>query len=129
MEKNKTTKAITLLLEQTQEGVLKWSASAPGKDLTLGDNIVEVMYIAEKDQRTLRLYPYRFRSYTDEDEWHWDYGVTLELSDPQKRSWWQFPTHPIINDLLEAIQFKTVGVDTFLDKLISEKGEPTEELI
>lgn len=124
-EENKTTKAITILLEQTQEGVLKWRVSGPGEDLTQGtDAIVDVMYVAEKEGRVLRLYPFQFRSYTDEDEWHWEDGVALELSDPHKMSWWQFPKHAVIWDLLEAVKFKTVGVDTFIDKLIAEKDKP-----
>ena len=128
-EKNKITKAITLLLEQTQEGVLKWRASAPGKDLTQGDNIIDVIYVAEKEQRTLRLYTLRFRSFTDVEEWHWEDEVALELSDPLNKSWWRFPKHPVILDLLEAVQFKTVGVDTFIDKLIAEKDNPLKGLI
>lgn len=123
-EESKTTKAITLLLEQTQEGVLKWQVGGPGKDLTQGtDAIVDVIYVAAKEGRVLRLYPFQFRSYTDEDEWHWEDGVALELSDPQRKSWWQFPKHAVIRDLLEAVKFKTVGVDTFIDKLIAEKDK------
>jgi hypothetical protein len=122
-EENKTTKALTLLLEQTQEGVLKWQASTLAEDLlSQGTNTVaKVMYVAEKDRRLLRLYPYRVRSYTDEDEWHWEDEVALEVSDPQKLSWWQFPKHPVIWDLLEAVKFKTADIDTFIDKLIAEK--------
>jgi len=124
-EENKTTKAITHLLEQTQEGVLKWRVSDPDNDLAQGaDTIVDVMYVTVKEGRVLRLYSFQFRSYTDEDKWHWEDGIALELSDPQKMSWWRFPRHAVIGDLLEAVKFKTVGVDTFIDKLIAEKDKP-----
>ena len=118
-QENKTTKAIALLLEHTQEGRLKWEAVSPSSDLTEGSNIVvKVMYVAQKDGRALRLYPYRFRSYTDEDAWHWDDNLALEVSDPKYISWWQFPRNRVIWDLLEAVKFKTTGVDDFIDNLL-----------
>ena len=121
----KTTKAIGLLLEQTQEGVLKWRVSRPGENVIEGsDRVVDLIYVADTGGRILRLYTYRSRSYTDEDVWHWEEGVALELSDPQKESWWEFPEHPVIWDLLEAVKFKTVGVDTFIDKLLRERSAP-----
>jgi hypothetical protein len=124
-EESKTTKAIAILLEQTQEGLLKWKVSGPAEDLSQGTDIdVDLMYVTEKEGRTLRLYPYRCRSYTDEDVWHWEDRVALELSDPEKMSWWEFPKDRVIWDLLEAVKFKTVGVDTFIDKLLKEKDPP-----
>lgn len=118
-QENKTTRAIVLLLEQTQEGTLKWEVADPASDLTDGSNIVvKVMYLAHKDGRSLRLYHYRFRSYTDEDTWHWDDNLALEVSDQKNMSWWQFPKHRVIWDLLEAVKFKTAGVDDFIDNLI-----------
>jgi len=126
-EENKTAKAITLLLQQTQDGFLRWEAHTPGEDLTQGTaRLVETVYFAEKEQQTLRLYSYRDRFYTDEEVWHWEDGVALELSDKKGISWWQFPGHPIIWDLLEAVRFKTAGADAFIDKLLEEGEAPSE---
>ena len=127
-EENKTAKAITLLVQQTQDGVLRWEAHSPGKDLTGGTDIfIESVYLAEKEEQTLRLYSYKDRFYTDEDVWHWEDRVALELSDKRGVSWWRFPAHPVIWDLLEAVRFKTVGADTFIDKLLAEKEPPWEQ--
>lgn len=128
MEKNKTIQAITLLLEQTQEGTLKWKVSSPARDLIQGPNLIDVVYIAEKDQRLLRLYPYKFKYFVDEENWHWENEVALELSDSQKVAWWQFPKHPVTWDLLEAVQFKTVGADSFIENLLKEQKILQEDL-
>lgn len=121
-QENKTTKGLVLLLKLTQEGTLIWTATEPSPDITDGgNNVVKVMYVTRKDDRALRLYHYRFRSYTDEDEWHWDDNLALEVSDPQGISWWRFPGNRVIWDLLEAVKFKTTKVDEFIDKLIEQQ--------
>ncbi len=120
-EESRTTKAIAALLRQTQDGTLKWAAISPPRDLTAGTaDIVETVYLAETEGRLLRLFPFKTKNYAEEDVWYWDEGVVLELSDEKKMSWWRFPKQPITWDLLEAVQFKTVGVDQFIDTIVSD---------
>ena len=122
MMDEKTTKAVIRFLEQTQQSRLKWGVSDPVNDLTqTGETVVRAIYISEKDGRLLRLYKFKVRSYTDEDEWHWEDGVALEVSDAEHRAWWRFPHSPVIWDLLEAVTFKSAGIDAFINKVVEEK--------
>lgn len=116
---NRFVDAITSLIQQTQDGTISWRACSPSDDLTKGsEDVVDTVYVAEKDGRLVRLYKYRYKHFTDEDVWYWDEDVALELSDEDKSSWWRFPEHRALWDLLEAVKFKVVGVDQFIDKLL-----------
>ena len=120
-EENEMIRAIARLIEKTQDGEIRWEASAPSEDITTrNDIIVERMFCANLDKRRLRLYELNSREYTDEDIWHWSPGVALELSDEEKMSWWQFPPHPTIWDLLESVKFKVVGVKDFIAKILKD---------
>ncbi|HXT02334.1 MAG TPA: hypothetical protein VN915_16795 [Elusimicrobiota bacterium] len=121
-QENKTARAMFLFLKLTQDGKLIWTAMDPSPDtMEDGNKVVRVMYVAKKDDRMLRLYHYRFRSYTDEDEWHWEDSIALEVSDPKGLSWWSFPRNRVIWDLYEAVKFKTTKVDEFIDNLFSQQ--------
>ena len=127
-EESKTTKAIAALLRQTQDGTLKWGPTGATSDLAAGtEDVVETVYLAETEGRLLRLFPFKTQYYSDADMWSWVKGVALELSDETQTSWWRFPKHPITWDLLEAVQFKTVGVDQFIDTIVPDDYIPFEE--
>lgn len=121
-EQDRITNVLAKLLQQTQDGTLAWEAGKPPRDLTTGtDDLIDTVFIAEKNDRVLRLFPYKSKFYMDENEYRWDDGVTLEMSDERGLSWWHFPKNPIIWDLLEAVKFNTIDVDGFINGLISEE--------
>ena len=123
---DKITKSIATLLQQTQDGSLTWEAGRPPRSLSMPtDKIIDIVYVSTKGERCLRLYPFKTKDY-DGDLYHWEDGVTLEVSDESESSWWQFPHNPIIWDLLEAVRFKTVEVEGFIDGLISESEEDSD---
>lgn len=124
-EEEKILKAVTCLIEQTQDGKLKWNACQPPNDITEGkEGTVHIVYQTERDNKLIRLYEYKDRVYTDEDVWHWDDRVALELSNEPKNAWWRFPRHSVIWDLLEAVKFKVAGADEFIDNLLLGKDMP-----
>ena len=126
-DKDKITKSIAALLQQTQDDSLTWEAGDPPRNLSLvTSDVIDIVYVSTKDKRCLRLYPFKTKDYYDEDLYHWRNGVTLEVSDESESSWWQFPHNPIIWDLLEAVRFKTVKVEGFIDGLISESEEDSD---
>ncbi len=126
-DKDKITKSLAALLQQTQDESLTWEVGDPPRNLSMPtDDIIDIVYYSTKDNHRLRLYPFKTRYYTDEDIYHWQDGVNLEVSDESESSWWQFPSNPIIWDLLEAVRFKTVEVEGFIDGLISESEEDSD---
>lgn len=122
-DENKIAKAIAAIIQQTQDGTLEWQAvSPPPIDLTKGtEDIVQNVYLANKEGRLLRLFPFKTKFYRDEDMWVWVDDVALELSDYEHTAWWRFPAHHIVQDLLEAVRFKTVGVDEFIDRMLTDR--------
>ena len=126
-DEDKITKSLAALLQQTQDGSLTWEAGDPPRSLNLTtSDIIDIVYVSTKGDRRLRLYPFKTKDYYDEDLYHWQDGVILEVSDESVSSWWQFPSNPIIWDLLEAVRFKTVEVEGFIDGLISESEEDSD---
>ncbi len=122
MKEDKYTKVLAKLLQETQDRTLLWEVGKPPRDLTTGtDDVIDTVFIAEKKDRFLRLYPYKRKYYSDEFNFYWDDRVTLEISDNESLSWWQFPKNPIIWDLLEAVNFNTIDVDGFMNDIISEE--------
>ena len=122
IDKNRIAAAITSLIRKTQDGTLQWRASPPADDLLVStsDETVQTVYVAETAGRLVRLYSYTRRHWADEDASYWQEHVGLELSDENKKSWWRFPHHPAIADLLQAVRYRTVAVDQFLDRLAAE---------
>lgn len=126
-DKGKITKSLAALLQQTQDGPLTWEAEEPPNGLSMKtDEIIDTVYISTKDGRRLKLYSFKTKCHYDEDLFNWTDGVTLKVSDESEISWWQFPHNPIIWDLLEAVRFKTVEVEGFIDGLISESEEDSD---
>lgn len=122
-EKDKITEALAKLIQQTQDGKLKWIAIETPRDLISGtEDIVDTVYEADKGNRCMRLFPYKTRYYTDEEVYHWIDNVALEISDKSESSWWRFPSHQIIWDLLDAVKFRTVDVEGFINDLFSEEN-------
>lgn len=122
MKEDRITKVLAKLLQETQEGTLSWKVGKPPRDLTTGtDDVIDAVFVAEKNCRFLRLFPYKRKSYTDEFDFYWEDCVTLEISDETSLSWWNFPKNPIIWDLLEAVKFNTIDIDGFMNDIISEE--------
>lgn len=122
MKEDRYTKVLAKLLQETQDRTLLWEVGKPPRDLTTGtDDVIDTVFIAVKKDRFLRLYPYKRKYYSDEFNFYWDDRVTLEISDKESLSWWQFPKNPIIWDLLEAVNFNTIDVDGFMNDIISEE--------
>lgn len=121
-DRRRVAAAITSLIRKTQDRALQWKASAPADDLLISTSgeTVQTVYVAEMAGRLIRLYSYTRTRWADEDVPCVEERVGLELSDENKKSWWRFPDHPAIADLLEAVRYKTVAVDQFLDSLAAQ---------
>ena len=113
--RNKIATAITSLIRKTQDGAVQWKVSSRRGDSTIPANegFDQNVYHAEIAGRVVRLYGYTRRDPADGlvEE------VALEVSDENRESWWTFPDHPAIADLLEAVKYRTVGVEQFIEKL------------
>jgi hypothetical protein len=125
-EENKFIKAVTKLIQLTQEGAIRWTLSKENRKITQGtENVVDLAYITVYEGQRLRLYELKYRDYFDEFQFTWGSQATLELIDDQGNAEWTFPpNNRAISDLLEAVQYQTSGVDEFIDRLLSKSENP-----
>lgn len=111
--KNRFTEAITTLIQETQDGVLKWEVPRTDEFRPKVDGRLETLFVARKDPWVIRLYSYMREVFGGSE-----HEAALEVSEQGKTSWWRFPHEAAVWDLLDAIRFKQARVDEFIDKLV-----------
>lgn len=117
----KLIKLIAYLIELTQKGKLNWKRYDPPEPIvTSYDNKVDFVYIANFEDKILRIYEERYKYWYDEDKWSWDNRVIIDFADDEGRSIWKFPALPGIWDLLEAVKYREADVDDFISEIISK---------
>ena len=126
-EENKFIKAVTKLIELTQEGSVRWTVSRDNRNIIQGtENVVELSYTTTYEGQRLRLYELKYKDYFDQDQYVWATTVVLEMIDNEENTVWSFPYNRAIADLLEAAQYQTAGVDEFINRLLSNpKNKPS----
>jgi hypothetical protein len=103
-------KVLTKLLEETKTGDISWSAvSRPNRE-----DIVGFAYAASVKNKRLFVYEYRYRHYSDENEWEYQTDIAVELVSPDGTLEWRIPPSRARHQLLEAIREKTSGAEDFL---------------
>lgn len=116
---DKMTKAVARLLELTQRGAIQWR-TAPLPDLRGTGDFIEIAFAAEYEGEHLRIFRKRSKVALDEERFEWIERPKLEIIDSNGRSLYEFPSHPILYDLLDAVEYQVSGVGPFIEKLASE---------
>ncbi|MDP2897080.1 MAG: hypothetical protein Q8Q12_11070 [bacterium] len=112
--KSRFTEAVATLIQETQDGILKWEPRLSSDELRPKlEGRIETLFVARKDPWLIRLYSYKTEDFTGSQ-----HEVALEVSEQGKASWWRFPDEVAIWDLLDAVRFKEARVDEFIDKLV-----------
>jgi hypothetical protein len=104
------------LITLTEQGVLEWTEN----DSSLRENVLGRIYYTSFKDRNILVYEYNYKAYTDEDIWHWDNEVAIEFVDEQAKLQWQWPKSPLRFRLLEAIRYKMIKADSFLDAVLGD---------
>lgn len=109
--------AVRKLILRTAEGPLQWNATFYSKELredVLGDGI----YLANVQGRSLIVYEYRYKSYSDEEHYVWEQGVTIEFVDHEGCLQWAWPKTPYHFQLLDTIRYQLARADKFLEDFL-----------
>jgi hypothetical protein len=119
MDKSKETKAILKLTKDTIDNKVEWSIGSK-RGIVLGseEEIIDNLYVTEYHGRSLRLYHYRDKHYTDYLEYVWQDGYRLEVVDDNDNSLWIFPMDQAIYGLYDTVREKTSDIKDFLDNII-----------
>ena len=118
--------AIAKLIELTQAGKLRWDAYLPDETLKVyPDDRLSTVFETEYQGKKLRLYRRTFKPRDVAPMFDaiigkkdWQSVVILEFLAENGAVLWRFPTMPILDDLLSAVQYQAAGVDEFIDTLL-----------
>lgn len=119
------------LTELTLDGGISWASHF---DVSFGqevddDRVINPVYVAQYANKTIAVYEYRTKVFTDEDTWNWESGVSIEFveldvdgvtNDLRLRRLWRWPETAGARTLLEAIRYQAVQADDFLNQILSE---------
>ena len=121
----KIVQLVAVLNQLTQEGQLKWEAREPTSSINLRpDQLVDTSYETRFEDRRLRIYEEKYKSWIDEDRYTWSSRVVLAFVDGTGDNAWEFPPAAGITDLLESVKYQTAGVDDYLESVL-KKYYPT----
>ena len=118
--------AIAKLIELTQAGKLRWDAYPPDETLKVyPDERLSTVFETDYQGKKLRLYRRTFKPRDVAPMFDaiigkkdWQSVVILEFLAENGAVLWRFPTMPILDDLLSAVQYQAAGVDEFIDTLL-----------
>ena len=117
--KEKAAAAISTLTRQTLSGSISWVKLQPAIEPANANDKITDYYEAEVKGQRLAIYaghtPHRDEG--DEQPWWQDY-VELVALDPERQVGWRFPRVVGAAELLDAVRYRSAGMDRFLDELI-----------
>jgi hypothetical protein len=117
---DKTSKAVTKILRQTLSKDLAWVIDSRKVQVGEQEDIIGNVYYTTLLDKFLRLFKYKSLSVTDYDGFIWTERYKLQFIDDEGFSVWEFPYSNAVKDLYEAVSFKSIEVQEFLDKWLSE---------
>lgn len=110
-------KIITKLIKDTRSGILEWEEDYTNIDLG-EERILGKPYVTELNHRMLRIYKYKYKHYTDYDQYVWSESFRLEFIDGHGNSEWEFPNTGSVRDLYESVTYQISDVDDFFDEYL-----------
>jgi hypothetical protein len=115
---------IAKLNRMTQEGRIKWQLYQPPEYLTSGtDDIYPFFWGAKVDDKKLGLYVQRhITSDFFRINKYWEEKTVLAFCQDDWTPVWEFPQIAGINELRSSVERQSVGVDSFIDRLLSEEN-------
>jgi hypothetical protein len=118
---DKTSKAVTKILRQTQEGEITWEIDQREQLIVVAnETIISNIYITKILDKHLRIYKYYYQG---KDEFYRDInveGIKLQFTNEYGYPEWSFPYSNAVNDLYEIIVFKMCDVEKFLDTWLKQ---------
>lgn len=136
MSEDKFDQAALKIFKLTHLGEIEWTKVTPPKSIGEGTDWIFPLYFEAKYQgRKLGLFRERLRlaagaarsawalaTMADSEALQWTESDRLVLLDEDGELAYSFPRSRVIRDLLDAVRYKTSGVDQFLDELLDTKN-------
>jgi hypothetical protein len=116
-------KAVEKLLEQTNNGNIRWKAI----DSLKRDGIQGQAYVVSVAGRTIAVYEHQYKYYADEFAWEWKNTVAVEFVDENLELQWRWPASTIRWSLIDAIRFQVSNASRFIEEFLGAKSEGTPQ--
>jgi hypothetical protein len=118
---DKTSKAVTKFLRQTQDGEISWKVDSRELFLGADEHLTGQIYMTFILDKYLRIYKYyrpKKEIYLASDTYL--EGIKLQITDANGKPEWDFPYSNAVKDLYDTVAFSTTNVQEFLDKWLNE---------
>ncbi len=117
-------KAVEKLTYLTRDGNLEWVALNKQQFTSVAESrneeIRPPIYSAKVMGRRVFVYEYRYRSYHEEDEWHWEDEVGIEFASETFTMEYEWPQVPGRHQLLDEIRLKVAKAEDFIAEFLAD---------
>jgi len=109
-------KAVAKLVDKTNSNEIIWIENPKLER----ENLVGTAYTGGAYGRGLAVYEYKYRYYTDAEEYEWREAVAIEFVRPGGAPEWKWPELPVSWQLLDAVRAQVARAGEFYDALVRE---------
>lgn len=113
---NRWNDAAIKLAELTRAGDVKWSSNPAMAKLR--EDAVGSVFVGKYLDKLMCVYEYKYRRFTDVDEWEWETDVAIEFVTDGGALEWRWPAVAQRRSLLDAIRYAAANAGDFLKKLL-----------
>jgi hypothetical protein len=110
--------AIDKLRSMTEAQSLQWDKVYDLDRDFRSATVIFPAFMTSTEGKRIAVYEYQFKSFTDEDAWHWSTEVAIEFVDSNDNVEFLWPSTGGRWQLLDAIRRQTSHVDKFLDAFV-----------
>ncbi len=113
---------ILKLIKDTKKGEINWESTSNSSlsNLPSTEKPVSKVYTSVISKKTLRIYEFQVKSYTDEDEWDWIQRVRLEIIDENSDTIYEYNYDYSLYKLFKAVREMNSGVDDFMKDFLEK---------
>jgi hypothetical protein len=112
-------RAAEKLIQLTEDGKLNWITNRFPAILR-EDILGETIYSASVQGRWIAVYEYRYKDFSDSEEFSWCNDIAIEFVDFNGGLEWRWPTVHNRVQLLDAIRAKVCGANDFLKQFLED---------
>lgn len=119
MDANKISKFILELIKKTKKKEITWEVSDRIPSFPDGgERHIDLVYVAQINDRNFRIYKYQVKHYKDEHEYEWGERIKLETIDGHYNVIYEIPYQYSLFNLYEAVREQTSGIEELIDEFL-----------
>lgn len=117
MDQIKEKKLLQHIYQETKLGLLNWSEIGIDRYIRSDGEVIGKYYCADLKGKKILLYRYKYKHYIDEDEYHWQEDIMLEITDKHFKQECEIESDNTMISLYNSVRYKEANLDSFLFQL------------